>query len=121
VGVLKRREVAEAPEIHRPSEILNPPKPHAANQHPPPVLLGPLRAITYVLMHGMTAAALGTMWVWRWPWAVSVLAGSVLRMAGQMGYLLLSSFTMNENLFAVMVANVHNLMVGSHSGGEEGV
>ncbi|KIZ00682.1 hypothetical protein MNEG_7281 [Monoraphidium neglectum] len=74
------------------------------------VLLGPLRAVTYVLMHGMTAAALGTLWVWRWPWAASVLAGSVLRMAGQMGYLLLSSFTMNENLFAVMVANVHNLM-----------
>lgn len=77
----------------------------------PAVLLGPLRAVTYVLMHGMTAAALGTMWVWRWPWAVSVLVGSVSRMAGQMGYLLLSSFTMNENLFAVMVANVHNLMV----------
>ncbi|GBF93592.1 hypothetical protein Rsub_06312 [Raphidocelis subcapitata] len=74
------------------------------------VLLGPLRAVTYILMHGLTAAALGTMWVWRWPWAVSVLVGSVLRMAGQMGYLLLSSFTMNENLFAVMVANVHNLM-----------
>jgi hypothetical protein len=71
-------------------------------------------------MHGLTSAALGTMWVWRWPWAVSVLAGSVLRMAGQMGYLLLSSFTMNENLFAVMVANVHNLMVrrrGSGAGG----
>jgi hypothetical protein len=27
------------------------------------VLLGPLRAITYVLMHGMLAAALGSMWV----------------------------------------------------------
>jgi hypothetical protein len=67
-------------------------------------------------MHGLTAAALGTMWVWRWPWAVSVLVGSVLRMAGQMGYLLLSSFTMNENLFAVMVANVHNLMVGACGG-----
>jgi hypothetical protein len=30
------------------------------------VLLGPLRAITYVLMHGMLAAALGSMWVWQW-------------------------------------------------------
>ena len=75
------------------------------------MLLGPLRAVTYVLMHGMTAAALGTMWVWRWPWAASVLVGSALRMLGQLGYLLLSSATMNENLFAVMVANVHNLMV----------
>lgn len=75
------------------------------------VLLGPLRAVTYVLMHGMTAAALGSMWVWKWPWLASVAVGSASRMAGQMGYLVLSSATMNENLFAVMVANVHNLMV----------
>jgi hypothetical protein len=33
-------------------------------------------------------------------------------MAGQLGYLILSSLTMNENLFAVMLANVHNLLVG---------
>lgn len=75
------------------------------------VLLGPLRAITYVLMHGGLAAALGSMWVWQWPWAASILAGAGLRMAGQLGYLVLSSLTMNENLFAVMLANVHNLLV----------
>lgn len=74
-------------------------------------MLGPLRAITYVLMHGGLAAALGTMWVWQWPWAASILAGAGLRMAGQLGYLVLSSLTMNENLFAVMLANVHNLLV----------
>ncbi|WIA23483.1 hypothetical protein OEZ85_000228 [Tetradesmus obliquus] len=74
------------------------------------VLLGPLRAITYVLMHGMLAAALGSMWVWQWPWSISIIAGAVLRMAGQLGYLVLSSLTMNENLFAVMLANVHNLL-----------
>jgi hypothetical protein len=75
------------------------------------VLLGPLRAITYVLMHGMLAAALGSMWVWQWPWGLSIISGAVLRMAGQLGYLVLSSLTMNENLFAVMLANVHNLLV----------
>ena len=32
-------------------------------------------------------------------------------MAGQLGYLVLSSVTMNENLFQVMLANVHNLLV----------
>jgi hypothetical protein len=62
-------------------------------------------------MHGMLAAALGSMWVWQWPWSVSIIAGAVLRMAGQLGYLVLSSLTMNENLFAVMLANVHNLLV----------
>lgn len=77
----------------------------------PAVLLGPLRAITYVLMHGTLAAALGSMWVWSWSWSASILAGAVLRMGGQLGYLVLSSVTMNENLFAVMLANVHNLLV----------
>jgi hypothetical protein len=62
-------------------------------------------------MHGMLAAALGSMWVWQWPWGLSIISGAVLRMAGQLGYLVLSSLTMNENLFAVMLANVHNLLV----------
>jgi hypothetical protein len=34
-------------------------------------------------------------------------------MAGQLGYLVLSSLTMKENLFAVMLANVHNVLVSS--------
>jgi hypothetical protein len=32
-------------------------------------------------------------------------------MSGQLAYLVLSSLTMNENLFSVMLANVHNLLV----------
>jgi hypothetical protein len=39
------------------------------------VLLGPLRAMTYVLMHGVLAASLGSMWVWHWPWQASIMAG----------------------------------------------
>jgi hypothetical protein len=42
------------------------------------VLLGPLRAITYVLMHGVLAASLGSMWVWKWPWAISIPAGATM-------------------------------------------
>jgi hypothetical protein len=42
---------------------------------------------------------------------VVLCSGAVLRMAGQLGYLVLSSVTMNENLFQVMLANVHNLLV----------
>ena len=67
--------------------------------------------MTYVLMHGVTAAALGTFWRWRVAWAVSIPAGAFLRMAGQLAYLMLSSITMNENLFAVVLANVHSLLV----------
>jgi hypothetical protein len=67
--------------------------------------------MTYVLMHGATAAALGTFWRWKVSWALSIPAGALLRMAGQLAYLVLSSFTMNENLFAVVLANVHSLLV----------
>ena len=31
-------------------------------------LLGPLRAVTYALMHGILAASLGTLWRWQAPW-----------------------------------------------------
>jgi hypothetical protein len=62
-------------------------------------------------MHGMLAAALGSCWKLRLPWSVSVPLGAALRMGGQLGYLLLSSVTLNENLFAVIVANVHGLLV----------
>jgi hypothetical protein len=75
------------------------------------VLLGPLRAVTYTLMHGFLAASLGTLWRWQVPWAVSIPLGAVIRMAGQLAYLVLSSVTMNENLFAVLLANVHSLLV----------
>ncbi len=75
------------------------------------MLLGPLRAVTYVLMHGLLAASLGSLWRLRAPWSLSVPIGAVIRMAGQLAYLLLSSVTMNENLFAVLLSNVHALLV----------
>lgn len=75
------------------------------------MLLGPLRAVTYVCLHGALAAVLGSLW--RLPklnWWAGVAIGAVVRMAGQFGYLVFSSFTMNENLFAVMLANVHAML-----------
>ena len=75
------------------------------------VLLGPLRAVSYVLMHGLLAASLGSLWRLRAPWALSVPVGALVRVGGQLAYLALSSATMNENLFAVMLSNVHALLV----------
>eukprot|EP00877_Chromochloris_zofingiensis_P005383 jgi/Chrzof1/14846/Cz09g18080.t1 len=74
------------------------------------VLLGPLRSITYVLVHGILAACLGTLWRYQSSWGISIFLGAVIRMSGQLGYLLLSSVTMNENLFAVILSNVHGLL-----------
>lgn len=78
------------------------------------VLLGPLRSITYVLVHGILAACLGTLWRYQSSWGISIFLGAVIRMSGQLGYLLLSSVTMNENLFAVILSNVHGLLVSAH-------
>lgn len=74
------------------------------------VLLGPLRAVAYCLYHGFLAAALGAMWRGNLPWAVTVPLGALVRVGGQLAYIALSSFTLNENLFAVLLANVHALL-----------
>jgi Na+/serine symporter len=74
------------------------------------VLLGPLRAISYIFLHGILAATLGSLWRYHASWWVSVPLGALVRMAGQLAYLVLSSVTMNENLFAVMLSNVHALL-----------
>jgi hypothetical protein len=74
------------------------------------VLLGPLRAVGYIFLHGALAATLGTLWRWRVSWWLSICAGALVRMGGQLAYLVLSSITMNENLFAVMLSNVHALL-----------
>ncbi len=75
------------------------------------VLLGPLRALSYVLIHGVLAAALGAMWRQRANFWLCVLGGACVRMLGQLAYLVLSSVTMNENLFAIMMSNVYAMLV----------
>lgn len=159
------------------------------------MLLGPLRAVSYLLIHGLLAASLASMWKLKSNFWLSILVGAAVRMAGQvrglelgaggacggaghrtqdnlrscrggaeqvcfvgelawveqagsMGargasraglwariptlpvtcpvlllpcpaqivYLLLSSVTMNENLFAIMMSNVYAMLVGVGGG-----
>ena len=76
------------------------------------VLLGPVRAVTYLFMHGMVAVCLGAMWHWRAYWGVSLVFGSIIRLLGTLGYLAVTSWILNEDLFALLLANVYSLMVG---------
>jgi hypothetical protein len=46
------------------------------------LLVGPLRAAAFALVHGLPALALGAAWARRAPWAVSVPAGAAARVAG---------------------------------------
>ncbi len=75
------------------------------------MLLGPLKAVSYVLIHGLLAACMGALWKQQANFWLCIASGALVRMAGQLAYLLLSSITMNENLFAIMMSNVYALLV----------
>ncbi|GIL53481.1 hypothetical protein Vafri_9072 [Volvox africanus] len=84
------------------------------------VLLGPLRAMSYFFLHGLLAATLGSLWSARGGFWVGVMAGALVRMFGQLSYLVMSSVTMNENMFALLLSNVYNTLVSGVVGnGEE--
>ncbi|KAG2434726.1 hypothetical protein HXX76_007616 [Chlamydomonas incerta] len=74
------------------------------------VLLGPLRAASYLWLHGLLAATLGSLWKARCGFWTCIAAGAVVRMFGQFAYLLMSSVMMNENMWALMLSNVYNML-----------
>lgn len=74
------------------------------------VLMGPVRAATYLLVYGVLSLALGLSWAARLPWAASVPLGALARIAGYFAYIGLSSWLTNENLVALMVTNVYALL-----------
>jgi hypothetical protein len=53
-----------------------PPSPHCCA-----VLMGPVRAVTYLLVHGLVSITLGTAWALHAPWWASVPAGAAARRA----------------------------------------
>ena len=74
------------------------------------MLLGPVQAATYLLNHGLMAGALGALLARRAPWSVGIPAAAAVRVAGQLGFLALSSWTLNENLVALLLSNVYSLL-----------
>ena len=44
----------------------------------PAVLLGPVKALTYVFTHGLMAAVLGYTWCHRFSWGFSVIIGALV-------------------------------------------
>lgn len=72
--------------------------------------MGPVRAATYLLVYGVLSYTLAVCWALRLPWLLSVPLGALSRIAGYFAYLALSSFVTNENLLALMMANVYALL-----------
>lgn len=79
------------------------------------MLLGPLQSCTFLLNQGLLAATLGAFWSAQAHWAISVPAAALVRVTGTLAYIVLSSWTMNENLFALLLSNVYALLVSNTS------
>ncbi|KAL0033970.1 hypothetical protein WJX79_000296 [Trebouxia sp. C0005] len=74
------------------------------------LLLGPIRAVTYFFMHGLLAVSLGALWHWRAHWGITLVTGAITRLLGTLGYLIVTSWTLNEDLFSLLLANVYSLL-----------
>lgn len=75
------------------------------------VLVGPVRAASFLLIYGFLSLALGISWSLKIPWTLSVPISSVARLIGYAAYLGLSSVMLGENLLALAIASVHSLLV----------
>ena len=53
----------------------------------PAVLMGPVKAVTYLLMYGVLSLTLGGCWAARLPWALSIPLAAAARRDGRAGWL----------------------------------
>ncbi|XP_073002577.1 uncharacterized protein [Typha latifolia] len=70
-------------------------------------LSGPVKASTYLLMHGVVGLAMGSLWRLGTNWATSIILCTIVRAMGAVGYVLLSSFLIRENILALITINIH--------------
>ncbi|KAM7271055.1 hypothetical protein ACFE04_030269 [Oxalis oulophora] len=71
------------------------------------VLSGPVKALTYLLMHGVLGFTLGCSWRLGANWKLSILLCTIARALGATGYVLTSSFLIRENIFGLITINIH--------------
>ena len=77
----------------------------------PAVLLGPLKAVNYLFIHGVMAFTLGALWHWKAHWSVSLAFGVVARLGGLVTYWIITCWILNEDIFSLLLANVLSLLV----------
>ncbi|CAN6166309.1 unnamed protein product [Urochloa humidicola] len=70
-------------------------------------LSGPVKASTYLLMHGVVGLIMGAVWRLETNWIVSIFLCSIVRALGACGYVLVSSFLIRENILALITVNIH--------------
>ncbi|MCD9560877.1 hypothetical protein HAX54_019698 [Datura stramonium] len=71
------------------------------------VLSGPVKALNYMLMHGLLGFTMGSLWRLRTSWGASIFLCAFARAVGALGYVILSSFLIGENILALITINIH--------------
>ncbi|KDP29323.1 hypothetical protein JCGZ_18244 [Jatropha curcas] len=71
------------------------------------VLSGPLKALTYLLTHGILGFTMASLWRLRADWGLSIFLCTIARSIGAMGYLFTSSFLIRENILTLITINIH--------------
>jgi hypothetical protein len=71
------------------------------------ILSGPLKAASYLLMHGFVGVAMGTLWRLEMNWFLSIIICTLARSIGLLGVVVLSSWLLRENIFALIMINTH--------------
>ncbi|XP_052200313.1 uncharacterized protein LOC127806823 isoform X3 [Diospyros lotus] len=59
------------------------------------------------LMHGLVGFTMGMLWRSRANWGLSVFLCACVRALGAVGYVLISSFLIRENILALITVNIH--------------
>ncbi|XP_057816146.1 uncharacterized protein LOC131029610 isoform X2 [Cryptomeria japonica] len=65
------------------------------------IISGPLKAATYLLMHGSVGFAMGALWRLELNWSLSILICTMVRSIGALGFVLLTSWLLRENILAL--------------------
>ncbi|MED6210138.1 hypothetical protein PIB30_061339 [Stylosanthes scabra] len=71
------------------------------------VLSGPVKALTYLLKHGIVGYTMGILWRSGASWNLSVFLCTIVRSLGAVGFVLISSFLIRENILALITINIH--------------
>ncbi|XP_057765656.1 uncharacterized protein LOC130986298 isoform X2 [Salvia miltiorrhiza] len=74
------------------------------------VLSGPVKAITYLLLHGFLGFSMGTLWRSKANWRTSISLCAIVRAIGALANVVIASYLIGENILALITINVHALV-----------
>ncbi|KAF3430979.1 hypothetical protein FNV43_RR25709 [Rhamnella rubrinervis] len=71
------------------------------------VVSGPVKALIYLLKHGIVGFTMGTLWRSGADWSFSIFLCTIVRAMGSVGYVLIYSYLIRENILALITINIH--------------